>query len=502
MAAASASGGDTMGGLKNKRRRNMLIVSRLLTFIAYLIVCIAVFVEMEKTGNSNKPDRPLGWTPIDAAYFVMASVATVGYGDLSPGTGDNFVESKVAAVFAIVIGVIFVFPQVAAVICLITAPITRKGRALLARAFPEKGVDLDASGDIDFLQPHTPIVFYVINLTPSVTLNVVVQLISAAIFHAIDPSSSFGLWFYHCIITATTVGYGDVKNATEGGRLWSCFHILISVAMLGEAISTIDKLRRQREITLERNHMFTTRLTTKMLDGLHNHVAAFRPESTKKDEEARPSGLTELEFALCMMLELGVVKAADVTPFIKQFRLLDADGNAYLEHSDILVCENKSLAEIQASAAQRRKSFDVRQATINALAASTKIASNVFHSVTIATTNLTNSARASGAPSTPTAAAQADAVQSVTTADSILINSAASTLTSAAHAVSPTSALEGSPGFAQSAQATWPGTRRGPPPMTCMARFESATTSTTIELNGIPGGAGRRAGGGEREAGP
>ena len=180
-----------------------------------------------------------------------------------------------------------------------------------------------------------------------------------------------------------------------------------------------------------------------------------------------------------MMLELGVVKAADVTPFIKQFRLLDADGDAYLEHSDILVCENKSLAEIQASAAQRRKSFDVRQATINALAASTKIASNVFHSVTIATTNLTNSARASGAPSTPTAAAQADAVQSVTTADSILINSAASTLTSAAHAVSPTSALEGSPGFAQSAQATWPGTRRGPPPMTCMARFESATTSTT-----------------------
>jgi hypothetical protein len=194
-----------------------------------------------------------------------------------------------------------------------------------------------------------------------------------------------------------------------------------------------------------------------MLDGLHNHVAAFRPESTKKDEEARPSGLTELEFALCMMLELGVVKAADVTPFIKQFRLLDADGNAYLEHSDILVCENKSLAEIQASAAQRRKSSDVRQATINALAASAMIASNVYQSVTsTATSNLTNSDRAAGAPSTQTSAAQADVVQSVTTADSILANTAASTLTSAAHAVSLTSANKGSPGFAL----------RAPPPIT------------------------------------
>ena len=442
MAAASASGGDNMGGLKNKRRRkaqNMMIVLSLLLFCAYLIVCIAVFVELEKTGASKNPDLPKGWTPIDAAYFTMASVSTVGYGDLTPGTGDNFVESKVAAVFAIVIGVIFVFPQVTAVICLIT----RMGRKLMARAFPERGVDLDASGDVDFLQPHTPFVFYAMNLTPSVTLNVVVQLISAAIFHAIDPSNSFGLWFYHCILTATTVGYGDVNNVTEGGRLWSCFHILISVAMLGEVISTIDNLRRQRQITLERNHMFTTRLTTKMLDGLHNHVAAFRPESTKKDEEARPSGLTELEFALCMMLELGVVKAADVTPFIKQFRLLDADGNAYLEHSDILVCENKSLAEIQASAAQRRKSSDVRQATINALAASAMIASNVYQSVTsTATSNLTNSDRAAGAPSTQTSAAQADVVQCVTTADSILANTAASTLTSAAHAD------KGSPGFA------------------------------------------------------
>ena len=59
----------------------------------------------------------------------------------------------------------------------------------------------------------------------------------------------YGTALYHCIVTATTVGFGDVDNTTQVGRLWGCFHILISVAMLGELISTFDNLRSQRAKT-------------------------------------------------------------------------------------------------------------------------------------------------------------------------------------------------------------------------------------------------------------
>ena len=38
---------------------------------------------------------------------------------------------------------------------------------------------------------------------------------------------------YHCLVTATTVGYGDQKINTQGGKLWACFHMLASVAMIG-----------------------------------------------------------------------------------------------------------------------------------------------------------------------------------------------------------------------------------------------------------------------------
>jgi hypothetical protein len=396
------------------------------------------------------------WSGIDAAYFTMATLATVGYGDLAP-TSD---ASRVVAVFVIFLGISIVLSQVAGLVSLVTAPITNKGRKLLAKAFPPTGVDLDLSGDIDFYQPRHPIVFYSKNLLPSIALNVVVQCISAAIFVAIDPTWTFGRWLYHCFVTATTVGYGDTLNGTQEGRLWSCFHILISVAMLGEFVSSIDELRFEREATLERNRMFTTRLSTQMLDELlehaialrnvyqeHNLLKAARAHSVPFDAlaallgqikssmarsldrsmdlfrridtdgdgvvnanewraavsslgVAAPAsnldaifaaldidgsgelnyaelhqeietglGLTESEFALAMMLELGIIQAEHVTPFIKQFRMIDIDGNTRLTRSDLVAAEGKSLAQIQAAAAQRRKRRSGRTGPLGATCA-------------------------------------------------------------------------------------------------------------------------------------
>jgi len=416
-----------------------------LVFTVYLIVSIGIIMELE-------PD----WSGIDAAYFTMATLATVGYGDLAP-TSD---ASRVVAVFVIFLGISIVLSQVAGLVSLVTAPITNKGRKLLAKAFPPTGVDLDLSGDIDFYQPRHPIVFYSKNLLPSIALNVVVQCISAAIFVAIDPTWTFGRWLYHCFVTATTVGYGDTLNGTQEGRLWSCFHILISVAMLGEFVSSIDELRFEREATLERNRMFTTRLSTQMLDELlehaialrnvyqeHNLLKAARAHSVPFDAlaallgqikssiaqsldrsmdlfrridtdgdgvvngnewraavtslgVAAPAsnldaifaaldidgsgelnyaelhqeietglGLTESEFALAMMLELGIIQAEHVTPFIKQFRMIDIDGNTRLTRSDLVAAEGKSLAQIQAAAAQRRKRRSGRTGPLGATSA-------------------------------------------------------------------------------------------------------------------------------------
>jgi hypothetical protein len=80
-------------------------------------------------------------------------------------------------------------------------------------------------------------------------------------------------------------------------------------------------------------------------------------------------GLTESEFALAMILELGIIQAEHVTPFIKQFRMIDIDGNTRLTRSDLVVAEGKSLAQIQAAAAQRRKRRSFRTGPLGATSA-------------------------------------------------------------------------------------------------------------------------------------
>ena len=56
--------------------------------------------------------------------------------------------------------------------------------------------------------------------------------------------------------------------------------------------------------------MLTTKINASMLDGLLNHAKSLRPKV-----ERDGLGLTELEFAFAMMLELKVVTLDQVHPF-------------------------------------------------------------------------------------------------------------------------------------------------------------------------------------------
>ena len=133
--------------------------------------------------------------------------------------------------------------------------------------------------------------------------------------------------------------------------------------------------------------MLTTRLNSKMLDNLLDHARDLRP-SLMRDG----LGLTELEFALAMMLELQVVdiqqvhpypthltlrsfllsltplfppsplpRVFQVQPFVKQFRLLDADGNARLGRDDLDATTGKSFADLAGALQERMRAPGFRE---------------------------------------------------------------------------------------------------------------------------------------------
>jgi hypothetical protein len=325
------------------------VFSTIILFTSYVVISVAVLMELER-------DEPIGANRIAATYFTFVTVATVGYGDIYPT--NDFTRLWVCF-FMITIGMTCVFAPVVHVISQLTAPLTDFLRRMLDRAFPPTGVDLDATGDIDFHKPRHWIIYYFKNLLPSFALNLIIQCSCAAVFHAIDPTLSWARWLYHCFITATTIGYGDTPITTDAGRMWACFHIILSVAMVGELVASIDTLRTEREEIVERNNMFTTVLTRTMLEELFENGIALRNVYKDVDTEEeinahKAYGLNESEFALAMMIEMDVIKLEHATPFIKQFRMLDADGSGRLNYKDLEQTEGKSLVDIQIEAAKRR----------------------------------------------------------------------------------------------------------------------------------------------------
>ena len=117
---------------------------------------------------------------------------------------------------------------------------------------------------------------YAKSLAPSLTLNLAVQFISAAVFCAIE-GWDFGSALYHCIVTATTVGYGDVSIGSPSGQYFATFHMIFSVVLVAELLGTIGTISTERAALLARVDQLQKRLddalVTRMVSTLGAHVA-------------------------------------------------------------------------------------------------------------------------------------------------------------------------------------------------------------------------------------
>ena len=300
-----------------------------------------------------------GWTLVDAFYFTVVTMSTVGYGDYSPSSPGT----KALTILMIFAGIAYVFHEVSDTVGLFTRPLIKHGRRWLERVWPQEVIDLDGSGEEEFYFtiPRGQLLFYTKNLLPDIVLSVMLQCGSAALFRAIEPDWNFGDAFYHCIVTATTVGYGDVPITTQAGKLWACVHILLSVGLIGETIESIELLRVERKGALQRAKQLTRRLDKKMLKELMETAMRLRPNVDRDGE-----GLSELEFVLAMVIELDMLDWNQVRPFIKQFRTLDVDCSGRLGMHDLQIINSMSSDEL---AKLRRVNSLSRQAPMVAMKA-------------------------------------------------------------------------------------------------------------------------------------
>ena len=426
--------------------------------VLYLIVTSCFYVYYEEkpcesasrlsASDYDKATCKEDWTLIDALYFTMVSMSTVGYGDLSPS---NPLSKALTMVF-VLIGVAVVFYQTSQVLAAASDECERRvirffvmmadkrakdkmsmmGRAATVGNLGQL-VDLDGDGVADVVEPPGALMYWTQHYAFNVVVFVMLQLVSAGIFTQVQPDMSFGDAIYLCIVTSTTgmhrrpisprtglagagtpsvasspcscaysacrrlpdvrpaVGYGDISISTQNARLFSFFHILLSVSWLGAAITQLEPLRGVRRQQLQRMELLKRKLDTELITSLDRdggptagcdlaaaphpahpfHALHLTysppppfpapspptlpiphppppPHETRASTASAGNGVNQTEFVVGMLCALGAEMCGeplvweDVMPFIRQFQSLDADKSGILSKADLqLIAERQ-----------------------------------------------------------------------------------------------------------------------------------------------------------------
>ena len=267
----------------------------------------------------------MGWTLVQTIYFASATASTAGYGDIYP-TRDW--EPRLFTVLLIFLGVFIVGSTLTTFIMRLTSSYEAWAARHVTKLFKTRSVD-----DEGHAVAERASIYYLKFLFPLILLNILFQLIFAGIFTQVQGMDYFAA-LYHCIVTATTVGYGDELIDQENAQLVAIFHILISTALLGNTISSIDTLRQERKKELQVVKALNQKLNKTLLQRVELHASALRPEVARD-----AAGMTELEFVVCMAIELGMVDLKQLHPFVKQFRALDILGNGRVGMEDLNAAE-------------------------------------------------------------------------------------------------------------------------------------------------------------------
>jgi voltage-gated potassium channel len=77
-------------------------------------------------------------------------------------------------------------------------------------------------------------------LLVTVTLAV---LAGGTIFYHLTEKWSLLNSYYFCVVTLTTVGYGDITPHTSAGKLFTTVYILVGIGILGAFVNTFVKKR-------------------------------------------------------------------------------------------------------------------------------------------------------------------------------------------------------------------------------------------------------------------
>lgn len=271
----------------------------LVAYISLGVVCFSV-VRNQITGKKTNEI-------LDAIYFCVVTMTTVGYGDLVP-------DSNLAKLLACIL----VFSGMALVGLVLSKAadcILEKQEVLLVKATSMQG----KFGKSEILKESEA---YKAEYKFLVALSLLLLLImlGTIFLYEVEDLNLFDALYCVCA-TITTLGYGDKSFSTKSGRLFASFWILISTLCLAQVFYYLAELYTQRRQRSFVKWVLTRKLTITDL------------EAADLDHDNKVSAS---EFTLYKLKEMGKISEEDIALVMQEFKNLDIDHSGTLTKSDLL----------------------------------------------------------------------------------------------------------------------------------------------------------------------
>ncbi|KAK7363851.1 hypothetical protein VNO77_06010 [Canavalia gladiata] len=250
---------------------------------------------------------------LDAIYFCVVTMTTVGYGDLVP-------NSPLAKLLACV----YVFTGMALVGLILSKAadyIVEKHEVFLVRAIYKGGKfgPQELSKELETNKTK-----YKFMLSASIFL---VLMVIGTIFLYFIENLDFVDAFYCVCSTVTTLGYGDKSFSTTIGRIFAVYWIMSSTLCLAQTFAYLAEF-----YTEERQKSLAKRVLSRQLSPIDLEEADLDGDQV----------VSSAEFVLYKLKEMGKINQEDISLVMEIFRKLDYDQSGTLTEADLRYCQTSN----------------------------------------------------------------------------------------------------------------------------------------------------------------
>jgi potassium channel subfamily K len=287
------------------------------------------------------------WSLRDSIYFSVVTFTTVGYGDIRPGTQGGKLFSCLFAFMGIgIIGIALGYVGQTLIQAKVTA----------LQTSPQSDESDDAQNlekDENILPTEPNPLFLELRRIVSFFLPLTAMVAIGSFIVGYIEDWTWVDSFYWCVMTGTSVGYGDFYPKTTE-TIWFCiFFIPISVGLMSAALGRIANIFVEREIR---------KANTKFL---HREVTLEDLEAMNADGNG---DVSPLEFVEHMLLVMNKVDQQLLNDLHAQFERLDADGSGGLQQDDLEILTERKLTEYRSRALKEYEENILDQSALSSTA--------------------------------------------------------------------------------------------------------------------------------------